>query len=434
LTTVRQRRRARRVVYEWERPRLYPKQEAAIFEDARYSIIEASTKSGKTVGCIAWMVEQAMLGPGRGANYWWVAPVFGQAKIAYRRLIAGLPEHVHRRNETELWVSLANGSKIWFKSGEKPDNLYGEDVFAAVIDEATRLRQEAWWAVRSTLSATRGPVRIIGNVKGRKNWAYTLARKAELGAANMAFHKIVAADVVDAGFLDQEEVDDAQATLPAHVFAELYKAEPSDDGGNPFGIKDIASNIVPNLSPLPPVAIGIDLAKSVDWTVICGLDEHGSVSLLNRFRTNWEATTKTILTVTGAKWHWSIEDEDFETDLSIPVLVDATGVGDPILERLQVAGRTAAQFSRFEGFKFSPSSKQQLMEDLSVAIQSHEISYPDEPFVLVPELNMFEYEYYRNGVRYTAPEGFHDDAVDALALAVRARRTAAGRKPNVRWL
>ena len=32
----------------WQRARLYPKQEAAIFERKRISVIEASTKSGKT--------------------------------------------------------------------------------------------------------------------------------------------------------------------------------------------------------------------------------------------------------------------------------------------------------------------------------------------------------------------------------------------------
>jgi hypothetical protein len=48
------------------------------------------------------------------------------------------------------------------KSGEKPDGLYGEDVFAAVIDEASRMREEAWHALRSTLTATRGMRISIG--------------------------------------------------------------------------------------------------------------------------------------------------------------------------------------------------------------------------------------------------------------------------------
>jgi hypothetical protein len=41
---------------------------------------------------------------------------------------------------------LPNGSVVWFKGGDKPDSLYGEDVYAAVIDEASRCKEEVWAA------------------------------------------------------------------------------------------------------------------------------------------------------------------------------------------------------------------------------------------------------------------------------------------------
>jgi phage terminase large subunit-like protein len=168
----------------YQRPWLYDKQRDAIFCDERYGIVEASTKSGKTVGCIIWLTEQAMMGKS-GQNFWWVAPIFGQAKIAFRRLIRSLPRHVYKINYSEMTVTLANGAIIWFKGADNGDSLYGEDVHAAVIDEATRCKVESWYAVRSTLTATKGPIRIIGNVKGRKNWAYRIARRAQAGAPDM---------------------------------------------------------------------------------------------------------------------------------------------------------------------------------------------------------------------------------------------------------
>ena len=61
-------------ILEYERPQLYPKQLAAIFDKRRYSFIEASTKAGKTSGCIVWIAEQAFHGM-VGWNYWWIAPV-----------------------------------------------------------------------------------------------------------------------------------------------------------------------------------------------------------------------------------------------------------------------------------------------------------------------------------------------------------------------
>jgi hypothetical protein len=48
------------VEHVYVRPKLYPKQSAAFFNDFRYSWIEGSTKSGKTVSCMAWLFEQAL--------------------------------------------------------------------------------------------------------------------------------------------------------------------------------------------------------------------------------------------------------------------------------------------------------------------------------------------------------------------------------------
>lgn len=379
--------------YVYQRPTLYPKQLRAIFAPERYALCEASSKSGKTLGCIVWLAEQAMAGTA-GQNFWWVAPIYSQAKIAYRRLKSGLPPEVYTANETELTLTLLNGAVLWFKGADHPDALYGEDVHAAVIDEASRVKEEAYHAVRSTLTATRGPIRIIGNVKGRKNWAYQLARRAEAGAPDMSYHKLTAYDAVEAGVLAQEEVEDAKRQLPENVFRELYLAEPSDDGGNPFGLAAIRSCVAP-LSPDEPVVWGWDLAKSSDWTVGTALDAQGEVCRFERWQGPWMETIERIHRSTNG----------------VRALVDSTGVGDPILEALQ-----KKPGSHYEGFKFSMPSKQQLMEGLAVAIQQRQVTYPDG--VIVLELESFEYEYTRSGVRYSAPAGQWDDCVCALALAV----------------
>lgn len=81
-----------------------------------------------------------------------------------------------------------------------------------------------------------------------------------------------------------------------------------------------------------------------------------------------------------------------------------------------------------EGFKFSSQSKQMLMEGLSLAINRREIRYPSG--FLVKELESFEFEYHRTGVRYSAPSGLHDDAVCALALAVHGKRTNPHVEPD----
>ncbi len=388
--------------YVYQRPKLYKLQSEAFFNDFRYAWIEGSTKSGKTVSCMAWIVEEAIFLGKEGREFWWVAPVSSVASIAFKRLKRGISPFFIRSiisSEGKECITLINGAVIRFKSGEKTDSLFGEDVWAAVLDEASRMREEAFHAVRSTLTATRGKIRIIGNVKGRKNWFFRGCRKAEAGEPGHIFRKITALDAVAAGVFPQEELDDARRALPDAVYRELYLCEPSDDGGNPFGLKYIRSNIA-EVSKKPTAAFGGDLAKSVDWTVLHGLDEDGCTTEHHRFQLPWKATMDRIRLICG-----------YTT-----THLDSTGVGDPIVEQLQGG---FAETSNFQGYKFTAASKQMLMEGLAVAIQQNEIQYPDG--VIVSELESFEYEYTRTGVRYTAPEGMHDDCVMALALAVYAR-------------
>jgi len=245
----------------YRRPWLAPYQLRAIFGPERYALIEATTKAGKTAGCLVWLFEQAAAGkPGR--SYWWVAPVYPQSEIAFRRMKRAIPRPLYRSNDTERRLELANGAMIWFKSAEKSDNLYGEDVYAAVVDEASRVSEESWYAVRSTLTATRGPVRIIGNVKGRKNWFYKFARKAERGQANdAAYAKITWRDAVAAGILDADEIEAARQDLSPSAFRELYEAEPSDLDGRVY--RDFAAaNLSHDLHDL-----GGDILVGMDFNV-----------------------------------------------------------------------------------------------------------------------------------------------------------------------
>lgn len=389
---------------EYVRPWLAPYQLAALFGPARYACVEATTKSGKTVGAMAWLTERAWLEGRPGRHYWWLAPIYAQAAIAFRRIRRGLPPGTFDANESGLTIALPTGATLWFKGAENPDGLYGEDVHGAVVDEASRVREEAWHALRSTLTATEGPVRLIGNVRGRRNWFYRLARRAQAGEAGMSYAKITAHDAVAAGVLSPGEVADAERQLPADVFRELYLAEPADDTGNPFGIAAIAACVGP-LSDTDPVAFGVDLGKALDFTVVVGLDADGRVCRLARFQRSWLDTIRVVGDLTAG----------------VPTLIDSTGLGDPVVEALQVGRRDAS------GFKFTQTSKQQLMEGLAVAIQRGQVAFPAG--VLVAELEAFEYRYGRTGVTYGAPEGCHDDAVCALALALEQAT-----RPQRRWV
>jgi len=70
------------------------------------------------------------------------------------------------------------------------------------------------------------------------------------------------------------------------------------------------------------------------------------------------------------------------------------------------------------------------MEELALTIQQQLIGVPEGP--ITTELESFEYELTRTGVRYSAPGGLHDDCVCALALA--NHHFSVGGPPRLRYL
>ena len=380
-------------VIEIIRPKLTPYQLAIINSQARFTVTTAATKIGKTYSHAWWLFEEAGLPPKPGANYWWTAPVYSQAEIAFNRMRRFLGQSSDFRiNLSKMLIETPVESILHYKSAQDPDSLYGEDVFAAVMDEFTRCKEAAWIALRSTLTATGGKCKFIGNAKGRKNWGYKLALKAKNNEPGYEYFKVTAYDAIKEGILTLNEVEQAKRDLPDYAFKELYLAEELEDQANPFGMAAIAMCVKP-LSNLEPVCFGVDLAKSVDWTVIVGLDVNGDVCVFDRFQSDWTQTTQRVIRTIGYK----------------PTNVDSTGVGDAIFEGIQ------KECSGAISFMFTQHSKQQIMERLAVSIQNHDISVIDG--TMKDELDNFEFQYSRSGVKYSAPDGMHDDCVCALALA-----------------
>ncbi len=385
------------------RPWLYDLQNEAMFNPCRFSLVAAGTKSGKTFSALIWISDLWWKGKD-GWHYWWVAPTRKQAKIAFNRFSKAWPKKYMKVNYSDLWIeNRITGTVIEFRTGEKPDGLYGEDVYGAVIDEHSRCRAEAWHAVNTTLTSTMGPCRLIGNVRGKRNWTYELERKIKdgtLGLPDWSFHKMTTLDAVREGVINPKAVDDAKAILPEAVFEELYMAVATEDGANPFGREYILANSLgPGLKGGDPVCWGWDLARKGDWAVGIALDAEGHVVRFKRFRENWPRAIDLIIEATSG----------------LPTLADATGVGDPIVQQLQ------ARVDGVEGFIFTSKSKQDLMEALAVGIQHQVVTWEkNEHEVLISELEDFEYEHTRHGVRYSSPPGYHDDCVDSLALAYRA--------------
>lgn len=393
-------------------PKMYPKQAAFCNDPHPITVCFASTKSGKSSGLLMWGLGKSWATGGPEKDGYWLAPSYGVAKIMFRRLTRWLlktdPDmRIWAMNESELFVTLHNRGKIWFKGAERPDMLYGPDAIWVVIDEGTRCKEDTFIVATSITTKTGGQIKIIGNMKSRGQWMYKLWMRGRQGDPDIGWHVLDAWDAVDGGVLSRDVVLKAQRTMPERAFKALYLCEPDDDEGNPFGIEAIRRRLLPQddkgrviFSTKPAQVYGVDLAKSVDYTEVVGLDKHGVPTEYEFWQGPWTATLARIPAIIGKKT-WT--------------LVDSTGVGDPILEQLQ------KKTAKAKGYKFSAQSKQKLMEGLAVAIQQGTVMIV--PGRMQEQLEVFEYEYTATGVRYSAPDGMHDDAVMALALAVMMQST-----------
>ena len=381
-------------------PKLYRKQAAAVCDPTRITCIESTTKAGKTIGCIVWQIGQVMSGP-PDAEHWWVAPVYEQAMMAYRLAWSLLRHQQGFKQALAEKAILCPGGRRWsFRSADKPDNLYGSAVTSAVLDEASRMKDEAVDAIYSTTTKTRGPMRLIGNVRGRANRHYQWSRKGEAGEEGFAYHRITADDAVEAGVFHLEDVEMARRSMPDAIFRELYYCEPSDDGGNPFGIEAIraCAELNGGKTTDKPVAVwGLDIARKRDWAVLIGLDHSRQVAAFHRWHgLSFGALVSEVSRIVGK-------------GSRACVVYDATGVGDAVGEQL-VAARVWV-----EPFIFSSASKQGLMEGLALALQQGRTSVVDG--VHRAELEAFEYDVKAGRVVYGAPAATHDDTVCAHALA-----------------
>jgi len=358
-------------------------QRAVLESDARFKVLMCGRRWGKSLISKNISITEALAGRITG----YVTPTYALAKVFFDDIANIIPSEIAQANKSDLTFKFITGGEIRFFTGERLDNFRGLRLHNVIIDEAAYIPhlQDAWNnAIRPTLTDFQGKALFISTPRG-KDFFYNLYLR------NSGDWKSFKYTTYDNPFIKVSEIDDAKSSLPISAFEQEFMANPSENAANPFGIDFIRQNIQ-TLSNNNPICYGIDLAKSYDYTVICGLDTNGTVCSFDRFQSDWSATKAKIRELGN-----------------VPKLIDATGVGDPIVEELQ------RDDYLIEGFKFTSTSKQQLMEGLVTSIQQGNVKYPDG--IIVDELSIFEYVYTANGVKYSAPNGMHDDCVCALALA-----------------
>ena len=385
----------------------HPIQQEIITNPARFKILNAGRRFGKSLlgGYLA--TYQALQSNQR---IWVVAPTNALTEKIWREIYSWfigplnpLVENIYN-SRGSFKLLLKNGSWIECKSTDDPTGLLGEGLDLLIMDEASRIKEIAWKeSLRPTLSDRMGKMVAISTPKGSKNWFYESYRKGVKQEDNYkAWNMPTNANPHFPEAEWQQIIQELGEDNP--TFRQEFLAEFIDDVGAVF--KNIHSCIGGDFEhPIAGVkySIGVDLAKTQDYTVkmVIRQDTRQIVAMERYNQVPYDEQINKIMNLSKRYNNANI-------------LIDSTGVGDPVYDLLKRNG------ANIKPFKFTNPSKENLIRGLIIALENKEVSYPKID-VLLDELEMFEYTLGATGVmRYNSPDGEHDDCVIALALAIKA--------------
>jgi len=381
----------------------------------QFITVVAGRRFGKTKAMAFSAIHYAITHP--GSIQFILAPSYNQANIMFweittllsKSILVHLVERVYKTPFSK--IIFKNGSEIHARSTTKPEYLGGHKAHRVILDEAAYIPNEVIsQVVEPMLADVNGSWIKIGTPFGKNHFydSYLKGQSEEFEDYSSYKFPSTVNPHISQEFIEKKKHEYGENSI---IFKTEYLAEFVEDQNAVFSWQDIQKNIasVEQLRSGEPnriYAIGCDLAKYQDYTVIVVLDVTETPFRLVHFeRFNRRPYAETILKL----------KELYRRFNYAKVLIDSSGVGDPILEELQDIGA--------EGYVFTSKSKVQLIQRLQAAIENGEIRYPyiEE---LIKELQFFEYQLTRQGIKMEARQGFHDDCVIALALAVNAAETS----------
>lgn len=374
----------------------YAEQRQVLTSDARFRLVAAGRRSGKTLLAAVATVKRALEADDDWLG-WWVTPTHDIADTGFRLIDDHLPDGVvaDRKLSPPRAIEFKNGARLGFRTTSGGANVsVGLDW--VVIDEAAKDVPERAWTqeLRPTLSDTNGEMLAISTPDGR-GWFYDWFQRGQ--SPDYPDVESWQWPTYRNPHVPDSEVDAARDELPERIFEQEYLAQFRDDTGGVFDPDPEAYDPTPD-TVAGPYRVGVDLARSEDYLAIVALGADGRVAQLTRERgLSWPQIQSRVERVHERLGH-------------PPVAIDASRDNKLVsdLERDGVDVRPVT---------FTSGRKRNLVENLAAALEAGEVTPPADT-ILTTELEVFEFTTTRAGnVRYGAPDGHHDDTVDALAMA-----------------
>jgi len=235
---------------------LSPAQDTVANDSTRFRVVVAGRRFGKTHLSIRELCYHAKE-PDK--EVWYVAPTYKMARqIVWRKLKNKLQDlnWITKTNETELTITLRNGSVISLKGADNYDSLRGVGLDFIVLDEFADIDPEAWYeTLRPTLSDKQGRALFIGTPKGIGNWAYNIYQNT----LDNPTWKSYSFTTIEGGQVPDSEIEAARLDLDERTFRQEYLATFETFSGRIYYGFDRALNVRKYEGTTPDVIyVGMD--------------------------------------------------------------------------------------------------------------------------------------------------------------------------------
>lgn len=381
----------------------FPSQQSIFDDAARFKIAVKGRRFGITRGAANDYILSAL--EKRFTRGLWVDTVNTNIDRYIERYflphLNKLPRHFWDWRKQDK-ILIINKSYIDFRSADRPENIEGFGYDKFFINEAgIVLKDEYLWsnAIRPMLWDYSASGVIGGTPKGKGVFSELFERGND---PSQRLYKSYRFTTFDNPYLPVDIIKEEMMDMPERVVRQEIYAEFLDDSGVVF--RNVST--ICTLKPAQPVGghlyvIGADLAKVQDYTVLSVFDR---------------STNRQVYQDRFNKLDWAFQKAKIkalsEAYNRALVVVDSTGVGEPIFEDLQRSGVPV------EPFKFTNTTKKEMIEKLSIWIEQKKFLMLENEDS-IREFNNFTYDISSTGkVRYNAPQGFHDDIVCSIGLAV----------------
>lgn len=241
-------------------------------EAARFSVIVAHRRYGKTVLSVNHVIKQAATCPRRDGRYGYVAPYRNQAKAVAWDYLKHYTSPIPGRivNESELSVTLPNGAMIRIFGADNPDALRGLYFDGVILDEVAQMRPEVWGEIIQPALADRGGWALfIGTPKGINIFSELYYRALERQQAGDTAWCAMSFPVTETTSLPADEVERLRQELSENAWRQEMMCDFSASSDDVLISLSLVSEAMrktyqPHEYNRAPVVLGVDVARFGD--------------------------------------------------------------------------------------------------------------------------------------------------------------------------